>query len=259
MTARWWALVVWAAVAATVVYWGLRLSAGGRPVPPQTMVVSSSANARGDLTRLFGVEVQPVVAAPPPMAARFQLVGVAAPRAEADGAREGVALIAVDGKPPRAYRVGALIDGDNVLQSVRQRGAAIGPRDGATLVSLDLPPPAPAATGMLPSAGTPAVMAPTMPPARSPLPVPMAPPGQGPAVASRASPVAPGNAPSALPPGVTHFMPGGVSQGGPGAQGSAGSPSTSPSVSPSRSPSGSPTAPELAASAARHDGAMQTQ
>ncbi len=170
MTARWWALAIWAAVAATAVYWGLRVFSAGRPVPPQTQVVSSTANARGDLTRLFGVEVQPAAAAaPPPMAARFQLLGVAAPRGDG-GTREGVALIAVDGKPARAYRVGAAIDGDNVLQSVRARGAAIGPRDGAALVSLDLPPPAPAATGTLPGVGAPGMPAPS-PVARPPMPV----------------------------------------------------------------------------------------
>lgn len=260
MTARWWALGVWAAVAATVVYWGLRLSAGGRPVPPQTTVVSSSANARGDLTRLFGVELQPVVAAPPPMAARFQLVGVAAPRPEAAGAREGVALIAVDGKPARAYRVGAVIDGDNVLQSVRQRGAAIGPRDGATLVSLDLPPPAPAATGILPSAGAPATFTPAArPPTPTPLPAPGPPAPRFPGLAGGNPPAAGG---PVTPPGVFPGGPGGAAGPSPtyvpGASPGL-SPGYSPGMSPSRSPSGSPTAPELAASAARLDGAMQTQ
>lgn len=257
MTARWWALGVWAAVAATVVYWGLRLSAGGRPVPPQATVASSSANARGDLTRLFGVEVQPAVAAPPPAAARFQLLGVAAPRAEGAGARQGVALIAVDGKPARAYRVGAVIDGDNVLQSVRQRGAEIGPRDGATLVSLDLPPPAPAATGTLPSAGVPAAVA----PAARPLPLP----GQGAAIASRVpGPMGgnvPGTAGGAIPGGTVPGAMPGVTLGGPGSPGHSPAyvPGASPGMSPSVSPSRSPTAPELAASAARLDGAMQSQ
>ena len=91
--------------------------------------------ARGDLTRLLGVDPAPVVAAaaPEPAAdARFKLVGVVSPRSP-QAAREGLALIAVDGKPPRAYRVGAVVDGPNVLQAVNARGATLGParRGGA--------------------------------------------------------------------------------------------------------------------------------
>jgi general secretion pathway protein C len=61
-----------------------------------------------------------------------------------------VALIAVDGKPPRAFRIGSVVDGQNVLKTVNARGATLGPRDGAALVALNLPPPPAAATGTLP-------------------------------------------------------------------------------------------------------------
>jgi general secretion pathway protein C len=54
---------------------------------------------------------------------------VVSPKASQAG-REGLALIAVDGKPARAYRVGALIEGTHVLKSVSARGALLGLKDG---------------------------------------------------------------------------------------------------------------------------------
>ena len=77
------------------------------------------------------------------------MIGVVAPR-PGERAAGGLALIAVDGKPPRPYRVGARLDRNLVLQSVAPRSAAIGPAEGATAVKLDLPPPQTAATGNLP-------------------------------------------------------------------------------------------------------------
>lgn len=152
MTARWITFGLWAAVAASALYWGLRLFAPSEPVPDHALVVAGSTPPRGDLTRLFGVEPVAPVAAAAPESSRFQLLGVVAPRSPA-AATQGVALIAVDGKPPRAYRVGAVVDGSTVLQAVRQRGVSLGPRDGDARVSLDIPPPMPAAVGSLPRAG----------------------------------------------------------------------------------------------------------
>jgi general secretion pathway protein C len=112
----------------------------------------------------------PTTAAPEPVPdARFTLLGVVSPRSP-QAAREGLALIAVEGKPPRAYRVGAVVDGGpHVLQGVSARGATLGPREGAPAISLNLAPPAPAATGTLPPSGFGAV----------PVPVPQQPPGAG--------------------------------------------------------------------------------
>jgi general secretion pathway protein C len=59
-------------------------------------------------------------------------------------------LIAIDGKPAKAFRVGAIIDGQTVLQAVGARSAKLGLRDGATQVALNIAPPPPAATGVLP-------------------------------------------------------------------------------------------------------------
>ena len=169
MLARGWAFGVWALVAAAALYWGLKLFVKAPPAPPQAVLATSASGARGDLTRLFGADAAPPAAEPQPAAdARFQLLGVLSPRSAA-AAQEGLALIAVDGKPAKAFRVGAQVEGDTVLQAVRARGATLGPRGGPAGVALEIAPPAPAATGTLPDAAGRAAAAGTAPPA-SPAP-----------------------------------------------------------------------------------------
>jgi len=153
MLSRWSTFVVWALVGAGALFWGQRLGVSAPPTPPGTPVAANGPAGRGDLTRLLGADPPPPVvaaAAEPPADARFQLLGVVTPRS-AGSAREGLALIAVDGKPAKAFRVGAVIDGPTVLKSVAARGAMLGPRDGAPQVTLTLTPPAAAATGALPA------------------------------------------------------------------------------------------------------------
>jgi general secretion pathway protein C len=184
MLLRVWTSVVWALVAASAAFWGLKLFVKSPGAPAGTQVTASTPPTQADLTRLLGVDA-PVVVAEAVPDRRYQLLGVVAPRPAA-AAREGLALIAVDGKPPRAYRVGALVDGDTVLKSVSARQATLGPRDGGSSVALDLPAPSPAATGTLPAApGAPVVSVPApprffpgrpMPQGRSPQPAAVAPP-----------------------------------------------------------------------------------
>jgi general secretion pathway protein C len=190
MLARWWTFGVWALVAGSALFWGLRLFVKAPAAPRETVVAQASGGARGDLTRLFGIDAPPPPAeeAPAPVAdARFQLIGVVSPRSSG-AVREGVALIAVDGKPARAFRVGATVTGDTVLQAVRQRGATLGPRGGPGAVALELAPlPAPA-TGQLPSIGGDG--APAMP--SQPLPAGMRPmrPGMPGAMPQEGNPAA---------------------------------------------------------------------
>jgi len=171
MKVRLLAFVIWAVVAASVMFWVLRLGASSPAAPAHTVAVGAAAAPRGDLTRVLGAApareaAAAAVTVDSPLASRFRLLGVAAPRQGGD--RQGLALIAVDGKPARSYAVGASIDGELVLQSVHQRGAKLGGRGAATQVSLVLPAlPAPA-TGSLPLA--------TAPPAAAP---PLAAPGVG--------------------------------------------------------------------------------
>jgi len=147
-------------------------------VPANAQTVGDAAGARGDFSRLLGAGPQaPSRAAevPAALSSRFRLTGVLAPRPYGDGAKpssSGVALIAVDGKPPRAYPVGARIDADLVLLSVARRSASIGPAQGEPLLVLELPPPPAPASGTLPRLVQEAPMA-------QPMARPMAPPPQG--------------------------------------------------------------------------------
>ena len=156
MVARLCAFVIWALVAAIAVFWGLRLGARAPETPTNAVAAGDSPALRGDLTRLLGAP--PVAAAQveitPEAASRFKLVGVMAPKgsaaARSNSNARGVALIAVDGKPPKAYAVGARLDGELVLQSVSLRTASIGTAQGASAMKLELPPLAAPATGTLP-------------------------------------------------------------------------------------------------------------
>lgn len=155
MLARLSAFVVWALVAATAVFWGLRLLARPQPAPAYASIVGEATVARGDLSRLFGAA--PVANAPdqpsaPELSSRFKLLGLMAPKASAvePAHRAGYALIAVDGKPARPFAVGAALDSGLVLQSVSLRTASIGPVDGAAAVKLEMPALPIAATGTLP-------------------------------------------------------------------------------------------------------------
>jgi general secretion pathway protein C len=160
MLARLSAFVIWAVVAATAVFWGLRLFVRAPSAPLHTASLADTGAVRGDLTRLLGVTPTASAEAPmaqPELASRFRLVGVMAPRpaAASAGSQQGVALIAVDGKPAKAYAVGTRLDGDMVLQSVSLRSAAIGVAQGDVAVRLELPALPPPATGSLPPFGLP--------------------------------------------------------------------------------------------------------
>jgi len=185
MPARLSAFFVWALVAASAVFWGLRLAVTAPSAPPHTLAVSEGAPSRVDLTRLFGAP--PVVAVAttqaPAISARFQLAGVMAPKVPGE---QGIALLAVDGKMPRPYRVGAVIDDNLVLQSVSLRTASIGPAHGAAVAVLEVPPLPVAATGTLP----PATM--LQPPAGGAMPPVAMPPAPVAPVAPAAVPAMPG-------------------------------------------------------------------
>jgi general secretion pathway protein C len=156
MLARLSAFVIWALVAATAVFWGLRLFVRAPAAPAYAVPVGDTAAVRGDLTRLLGsAPVAAPVAAAPQAASRFKLLGIVAPKYASTSAApstHGVALIAVDGKMAKAYPVGARLDNDLVLQSVSLRTVSIASTaQGAPTITLELPPPAAAATGTLPA------------------------------------------------------------------------------------------------------------
>jgi general secretion pathway protein C len=152
MVSRITAFVMWALVAAVAAFWGLRLFVKAPAAPPHVIADGSISMANVDFSRLLGATPvnAPAATAAPEASSRFQLTGVMAPKGSQTSS-QGVALIAVDGKPPRAYRIGGRVDGDWVLQSVALRTASLGPVQGNAAVVLELPPlPAPA-TGTLPA------------------------------------------------------------------------------------------------------------
>ncbi len=218
MLARLTAFVVWALVAATAVFWGLRMFVRPQPAPAFAVAVGDTVAMRGDLSRLLGataVAGTEKTAPAPELASRFKLLGVMAGK-QRDGA--GFALIAVDAKPARAYPVGARVDGELVLQAVSLRTASIGPSQGSPAVTLEVPALPAAATGTLPSAGDgvrfgaavappPAVShspAGTVAPPPAPLPLP------APVAGRPAIPGAPSALPDLAPPPTV--LPGGGSR-----------------------------------------------
>lgn len=156
-------------------FWGLRLFAGPRGLPPHAQTVGAAETPRGDVARLLGKpEAAATVVAQAPAPSRFKLIGVITPRRDNDIA-VALAVISIDEQPAKAYRVGAVLDGQTVLREVRLRGASIGPRDG-TATALELPPPATAkATTLPPIVGATAQTA-AAPRAALPQPVLTAPP-----------------------------------------------------------------------------------
>jgi general secretion pathway protein C len=207
MLSRLSAFVIWALVAGTVVFWGLRLAVRAPAAPAYAVAVGDPGAVRADLSRVLGNTPTVTAAAAPPAEAssRFKLIGIMAPKGGVTPPEQhnpGVALIAVDGKPPRAFGVGARLDGDLVLQSVSLRTASIGPAQGAPYVQLELPPLPAAATGTLPmmSTGGPiAPASPAMPVPQRPVSLPQAVPPAGLNVAPRAPTIAP---PPARPEGA---------------------------------------------------------
>jgi general secretion pathway protein C len=155
MLARLSAFVIWALVAAGLVFWGYRLWAGASSAPAGVQAASLSSGDHGDLSRLLGAAAGSAAPAPVAKSSRYRLLGVLAPVPSTGAAKPstaGVALIAVDGKPARAFVVGSRLDGELVLQSVSRRAASIGPAQGAATVVLELAPPSPPSTGTLPRA-----------------------------------------------------------------------------------------------------------
>jgi general secretion pathway protein C len=128
-------VAVWACVAFSAVSWGLRWSAGGQMqgtamAAPQVLPdVDTTAAARS----LGALPVQ--AAAAPSVASRFQLIGVLD-----GGPNAGAALIAVDGKPAKPFRVGAVVADGLVLQSTEAKRVSLGAGlQGPSALTLDLP------------------------------------------------------------------------------------------------------------------------
>ncbi|EHR70004.1 hypothetical protein BurJ1DRAFT_1131 [Burkholderiales bacterium JOSHI_001] len=219
MGSRLASFVIWAAVAASVVFWGLRLSGASPRAPAHASVAAQDTPlAAGDLSRLFGAAPPPpaptvAAAPPPPQDNRFKLLGVVAQRRSAPS--QGLALISVDGQTAKAYGQGATLDGNTVLLAVRHRRVELGPRGGPVQLTLEMAALPEAARGNLAGAGP--ATAPGMP---TPAPMPGATVG---------SPMVPRTVPPPPIQAVQGFPGVQGNQFNPGAEGEAGLP-PAPSV-----------------------------
>ncbi len=142
----WWprlaAFVLAALVAGSLVYWALKWPASEpvRALQPATGPRNSGADPT-QLARALGGNAAPVAVAARPvvaavsLASRMSLVGVVA-----NSRQGGTALISVDGKPARPFRVGSKIEGEWLLQSVAPRRAVVSSGvAGEADVTLELP------------------------------------------------------------------------------------------------------------------------
>jgi len=165
MWTRTLAFLTWAAVAASGVFWGLRLLAVPAALPTGVVAAAQSAPPTADLQRLLGAGartdapsddggptsipeggapqglVLSGVIAPPvtPPVTRAVTPPVTSPTASPRTARGGIALISVAGQPARPFRVGDRLQGDWVLLEVQARAALVGPAGGPAAFALMLP------------------------------------------------------------------------------------------------------------------------
>ena len=127
---------LWALVAASAAYWGLKLSGTDTVATAPPAARSPAPVDPAAVARVLGSSPAVATAAPAPSAAsRFALVGVVANRGHG-----GAALIAIDGKPPKPFRVGSALEEGLVLQSVGARQAVLAPgMDAPSSITLELP------------------------------------------------------------------------------------------------------------------------
>lgn len=127
-------LLVWGAVAFSAVTWGLRWSATGAAPSNATAAQALPEVDMSAAARSLGAAPAQAVATPT-LASRFQLQGVMA-----GGPDAGAALIAVDGKPAKPYRVGAVVADGMLLQHAEGRRISLGASiDGPQALVLELP------------------------------------------------------------------------------------------------------------------------
>ncbi len=182
------ALLIWAAVAASLVAWGARWLQPSSPTPAQAQVATDRALPPADWSRPLGATLSGAggTTAGGPEGAVAQrpltLVGVIA------AARQGVALIAAGADSARAYRLGAVVEGQWTLRTIEPRAVTLVAREGGEYRRLELPPLPTASVAASPTASL------SVPPAVSSAPTAPAAPA---AVMTPSAPLAPATGPSA--------------------------------------------------------------
>ena len=133
---RFTSLLVWAVVAYSAVVFALQWGGG---VPVDAVVAGSEQKQvlpevdALAVTKALGAA--PVQSASASLASRFVLVGVMD-----GGPTQGVALISVDGKPAKPYRLGQTVSDGFVVLATGPKKAELGPQLGAaSSLVLELP------------------------------------------------------------------------------------------------------------------------
>jgi general secretion pathway protein C len=125
--------LVWVCAGWSAAYWGLRWWGHA---PPEAVPVAAQEPRHVDMTwvaKALGTSANAVpvtdVAAPVPVVrtSRVVLAGVAT-----DAQGQGVALLGMDGQPPVAVRVGAILPDGWVLHRLEKSAAVLRPPDGQT-------------------------------------------------------------------------------------------------------------------------------
>ena len=127
-------VAVWALAAGSALYWGLRLSADRSMTAIPTVAAQPTVIDSQAVARLLGATAAQAANAPS-VASRFALQGVVA-----GSPGGGAALISVDGKPAKPFRVGSTIEEGLILQSATARQVTFAAsRGGPAVLTLDMP------------------------------------------------------------------------------------------------------------------------
>jgi len=159
--------LVWALAAGGALYWGLRAGQPPAPsLPPAVGDAGAAVNAQA-VAHALGVPRTAQQGASQPRAAiagRVRLSGIVTHGAG------GAALLSVDGKPPKPYRVGAEVEGGWVVQAVTQHAVELA--DSQERATIEMPPMSErTSASSAAAAGQPVVTAP--PAAMAPVGAPM--------------------------------------------------------------------------------------
>jgi general secretion pathway protein C len=110
-----------ALAAASMTYWVLKWSVSTElQLAPVAMVDDAPVDSLALVRLLGGASAVSVASASPSASSRFALLGVLA-----GGGSRGTALISVDGKTAKPYKVGGVVADNLVLQSVAARRAVL--------------------------------------------------------------------------------------------------------------------------------------
>ena len=129
-------LCIWLLAIGSAVYWVLHMQSGrdGRNAPTATVAKFEQPDA-ASLARILGATA-PQAAAPINASSRFSLKGVVS-----GALGKEAALIVIDDKPARAFRVGSVIEDGLILQSATARKVTLSATpNGPPLMTLEMLP-----------------------------------------------------------------------------------------------------------------------